>query len=111
MIDSDLAGSYDDHINILQESVEEQLVLYEDVLRRREEDQLERVHLEAQWRREATVQEERRRKDEEEGRLAAELAVRKEKTALLARMKKLVAIEPEFLAEVGMVVSDRFPLP
>jgi flagellar biosynthesis/type III secretory pathway M-ring protein FliF/YscJ len=96
---------------MLQESVEEQVVLYEDVLRRREEDRLERVRLEAQWRREAAVQEERRRKDEEEERLAAELAVRKEKAALLAKMKELATNEPELLAEVGMVVSDRFPLP
>ena len=96
---------------MLQESVEEQVVLYEDVLRRREEDRLVRVRLEAQWRREATVQEERRRKDEEEERLAVELAIRKEKAALLVKMKELATNEPELLAEVGMVVSDHFPLP
>ena len=57
------------------------------------------------------MQEERRRKDEEEERLAAELAVRKEKAALLAKMKELATNEPELLAEVRMVVSDHFPLP
>ena len=57
------------------------------------------------------MQEERRRKDEEEERLAAELAVRKEKAVLLAKMKELATNEPELLAEVRMVVSDHFPLP
>ena len=43
--------------------------------------------------------------------MAAELAIKKEKATLLARMKELATSEPELLAEVGMVVSVCFPLP
>ena len=110
-VNSTLAIAYSDCIEVLQGALENTIQITQDEICQWKEATWKAEQLEEQHR--AIVAEEARKwkQEEDDRKLAAEVAVKKEWEVLLQRVKDLAASDLELLAEAGITACIKYSIP